>query len=66
MPNLGTCCTTPSSGIFSTSLTKQQHCVCVTGLLDACYVAQTNAGVDCGKPVYPVRLSIVPFYAHHH
>ncbi|KAF2109286.1 hypothetical protein BDV96DRAFT_692092 [Lophiotrema nucula] len=29
------------------------HCQCVTGLLDACYVAQTHAGVDCGKPVYP-------------
>ncbi|KAH3910858.1 hypothetical protein HBH56_137270 [Parastagonospora nodorum] len=29
------------------------HCVCVTGLLDSCYVAQTNAGIDCGKPVYP-------------
>jgi hypothetical protein len=31
-----------------------QRCQCVVGLMDACYVAQTHAGVDCGKPTYPV------------
>ncbi|KAF2476340.1 uncharacterized protein BDR25DRAFT_375234 [Lindgomyces ingoldianus] len=29
------------------------NCDCITGLMDACYVAQTKAGTDCGKPVYP-------------
>ncbi|KAH7126832.1 hypothetical protein B0J11DRAFT_460277 [Dendryphion nanum] len=30
-----------------------KRCDCVVGLLDACYVAQTHAGIDCGKPMYP-------------
>ncbi|KAH7078531.1 hypothetical protein FB567DRAFT_596129 [Paraphoma chrysanthemicola] len=37
------------------------NCKCVTGLLDACYVAQTNAGIDCGKPVYPSGCSSSTF-----
>jgi hypothetical protein len=31
--------------------------------MDACYVAQTHAGVDCGKPVYPVCLYNI--FQHH-
>lgn len=44
---------------------NQQRCDCVVGLMDACYVAQTHAGVDCGKPVYPVRL-VHAFSSKHH
>ncbi|KAF2192790.1 hypothetical protein K469DRAFT_654654 [Zopfia rhizophila CBS 207.26] len=29
------------------------NCKCITSLLDNCYVTQTKAGVDCGKPKYP-------------